>query len=114
MRTFSNTIFRTASASRLCLALVLGLLASGTAVADTVAGRVYGIDEKPVANMTFRAKPAKGETVEFKTNANGAFSVYLDPGRYTVSPSNDPGVQGFLNSFPQPAQQDVRLKKTGT
>ncbi len=113
MRTPEITL-QAARALRLCLALALGFLAPGAAVADTVAGRIYGIDEKPIANMTFKAKPAKGEAVEFKTNATGAYSVYLDPGRYTVSPSNDPSVQGSLSSFPQPAQQDVHLKKTGT
>jgi len=98
----------------LCLATLLALLAPVCAMADTVSGRVYGQDEKPAANMTFTAKPAKGETVEFKTNASGAFSVYLDAGRYTVSPSADASIQGVINSYPQPVQQDVHLKKGGT
>jgi hypothetical protein len=82
-------------------------------MADTVSGRVYGIDGKPVPNMSFTAKPAKGETVEFKTNSAGDFSVYLDPGRYTVSPAGDTSSQGVIDSYPQPAQQDVHLKKGG-
>jgi hypothetical protein len=110
-----STITAAASISlRLCALAGLLLLAPAALLADTVSGRIYGTDEKPVANATFKAKPAKGETIEFKTNATGAFSVYLDPGRYTVSPSADPSVQGSLNSFPQPVQQDVHLKKAGT
>jgi len=82
-------------------------------MADTVSGRVYGQDGKPVPNMTFTAKPAKGEPVEFKTNAAGNFSTYLDPGRYTVTPSGGPDLQGVIDSYPQPVQQDVHLKKEG-
>jgi hypothetical protein len=81
--------------------------------ADTVSGHIYGQDGKPVAAMTFAAKPAKGDTVEFKTNGAGSFSVFLDPGRYTISSTTDPGLQGVLDSLPQPVQQDVHLKKGG-
>lgn len=98
----------------LCIAIAFALIAPVSTMADTVSGRIYGQDEKPAANMTFTAKPAKGEAVQFKTNATGAFSVYLDAGRYTVSPSADASIQGVINSYPQPVQQDVHLKKGGT
>jgi hypothetical protein len=111
---FPRMKVKVSSLLRLCVAAALLLVAPFTVMADTVAGRMYGVDEKPIANATFKATPAKGAAVEFKTNGTGAFSVYLDPGRYTVSPSADPGIQGIINSFPQPVQQDVHLKKTGT
>jgi hypothetical protein len=85
-----------------------------TIMADTVSGRVYGQDGKPVSNVTFTAKPAKGDGVAFKTDPSGNFSVYLDPGRYTVTPTGDSSLQGLINSYPQPVQQDVHLKKGGT
>src|SRR5262245_35799453 len=87
------------------------VLAPLSSLADTVSGRIQDPAGKPVANATFVAKPAKGETVEFKTNASGTFSVYLDPGRYTISSSADPSLQGVIESYPQPVQQDVHLKK---
>ena len=82
-------------------------------MADTVSGRVYGQDGKPASNVTLTAKPTKGDAVEFKTDSSGNFSVYLDPGRYTVTASGDTSLQGLINSYPQPVQQDVHLKKGG-
>jgi hypothetical protein len=83
-------------------------------MADTVSGRVYGQDGKPLSNVTFTAKPAQGDAITFKTNSTGNFSVYLDPGRYTVTPTGDGSLQGLIDSYPQPVQQDVHLKKGGT
>jgi hypothetical protein len=80
-------------------------------MADTVSGRVYGQDGKPVSNVTLTAKPAKGDAVAFKTDSSGNFSVYLDAGRYIVTPVGDSGLQGLINSYPQPVQQDVHLTK---
>jgi len=99
--------------TRLSVVIAFILLVSTAAVADTVSGRIYGQDGKPVPNSTFMAKCAQGEAVEFKTNASGNFSTYLDPGRYTVSPSGGPDLQGVIDSYPQPVQQDVHLKKGG-
>jgi hypothetical protein len=42
----------------------------------------------------------------------GNFSVYLDPGKFTISYSADPSLTGVIESFPQPRQQDVHLKKS--
>ena len=97
----------------LCIAIAFTLIAPVSALADTVSGRIYGQDEKPVLNATFTAKPAKGDAVEFKTNASGSFSVYLDPGRYTISSGSDASLQGTIDSYPQPVQQDIHLKKGG-
>ncbi|MBZ5565504.1 MAG: carboxypeptidase-like regulatory domain-containing protein [Acidobacteriia bacterium] len=98
---------------RLCLATVFALCLTAFANADTVSGRVYGPDAKPVINATLTAKPVQGEAVDFKTDGAGNFSVYLDPGRYTVNPIKDDTVQAVIDSFPQPVQQDIHLKKKG-
>jgi hypothetical protein len=97
----------------LSVANILILLAPFSAMADTVSGRIYGPDAKPLANATFTAKPAKGDAVEFKTSASGTFSVYLDPGRYAITAGSDAGLEGVIDSYPQPVQQDVHLKKGG-
>ena len=64
-----------------------------------------------VANGTFTAKDAKGGSTSIKTNAMGNFSVYLDPGKFTITYSGDATLTGTIESFPQPRQQDVHLKK---
>jgi hypothetical protein len=76
-----------------------------------VSGRIFGLDEKPILNATFTAKDSKGASTTIKTNATGNFSVYLDPGKFTISYSADPTVTGVIESFPQARQQDVHLKK---
>src|SRR5215469_11415996 len=99
--------------ARWCLAVGLGLFLPGLAMADVISGRVLGPDEKPVLNATLTAKDAKGQTVTFKSDKSGNFSVYLDPGRYIVSNGADPSVEGVIESLPQPVQKDVQLKKKG-
>ena len=96
-----------------CLAMGLALLLTTSACADTVSGRAYGPDAKPLTNATLIAKPANGDAVEFKTDAAGNFSVFLDPGRYTVNPVKDTSVEAVIDSVPQPIQQDIHLKKKG-
>ena len=81
------------------------------ASADIVSGRVLGADEKPILNGAFTARNSKGESTTFKTDKSGNFSVYLDPGKYTVSPSTDASLTGVIESFPQPRQQDVHLSR---
>ena len=97
--------------TRLCLAIGFALCVPLSATADAVSGRAYGPDGKPVPNATFTARPAKGEAVQFKTDPSGNFSVFLDPGRWTVSPSADATLQGGIDSYPQPVQQDIHLKR---
>jgi hypothetical protein len=98
-------------AGTLFLAFAFALFLSSSALADAVSGRIYGIDGKPAQNTTFTARPAKGQAVEFKSDASGNFSVYLEPGRYTVTSGADATVEGLIESYPQPVQQDVHLKK---
>ena len=69
------------------------------------------LDEKPIVNGTFTARSSKGEATPFKTDKVGNFSVYLDPGKYTVSSGADATLSGVIESFPQPRQQDVHLTK---
>ena len=91
--------------------ILVALLFPGLAMADAVSGRVYAPDGKLAPNMTFIAQPAKGPAVMFKTDASGNFSVYLDGGRFTVTSSTDATVEGTIESYPQPVQQDIHLKK---
>jgi Carboxypeptidase regulatory-like domain len=104
---------RRTSWTSLFLALAFVVTISASAMADTVSGRIYDPDGKPLPNATLTAKPAKGDAVEFKTNASGGFSTYLDPGRYAVTLSGNAGLQGVVDSYPQPVQQDIHLKKEG-
>jgi hypothetical protein len=80
-------------------------------MADIVSGRILGLDEKPILNGSFTAKDAKGGTTPFKSNNEGNYSVFLEPGKYTVSYGGDATLTGTLESFPQPRQFDIRLKK---
>ena len=93
------------------MALAFAILLPLAARADIVSGRILGADEKPVVNGTFIAKDTKGQATTFKSDPKGNFSVYLDPGKFTVSSSADPSLSGTIESFPQPRQQDVRLMK---
>jgi len=95
----------------LCLALTFAILLPLAASADIVSGRILDADEKPIVNGTFTAKDAKGQPTTFKSDPKGNFSVYLDPGKHTVTSSADPSLSGTIESFPQPRQQDVHLKK---
>ena len=101
-----TSIFR-----NLCLALAFAILLPLAASADIVSGQILGADEKPIVNGTFTAKDAKGQPTTFKSDPKGNFSVYLDPGKHTVTSSADPSLSGTIESFPQPRQQDVHLKK---
>jgi hypothetical protein len=93
------------------LTIAVALLLPAIAAADIVSGRIFGLDEKPIVNATFIAKSAKGEATTFKSDKMGNFSVYLDPGRFTVTSSTDATVTGTIESAPQPRQLDVHLKK---
>jgi hypothetical protein len=94
-----------------CFVLAAALSLPSIALADIVSGRVLGLDEKPILNGSFTAKDAKGEATPFKTNKDGNYSVFLEPGKYTVIYSGDATLSGAIESFPQPRQSDVRLKK---
>jgi hypothetical protein len=81
------------------------------AQADFVSGHVYGPDNKPVPNATFSAQSAKGQPINFKTDGAGSFSVYLDPGTYTVHSTTDKTLEGVVHGYPQSAEEDVHLKR---
>src|SRR5438093_8381148 len=93
------------------LAIVVAIGFPRPAAADIVSGRIIGADEKPIVNGTFTARDSKGETTTFKSDKTGNFSVYLDPGKFTISSTADATLTGVIESFPQPRQQDVHLTK---
>ena len=95
----------------LCLALAAILSLPSSASADIVSGKILGLDDKPIPNGSFVAKDAKGGTTTFKSNAEGNYSVFLEPGKYTVTYGADATVTATLESFPQPRQADIKLKK---
>jgi hypothetical protein len=98
-----------------CTAVILAafftMVLALPAAADIVSGRILAADDKPIVNGTFTARDAKGETTMFKSDKTGNFSVYLDPGKFTVSSNSDAALTGVIESFPQPRQQDVHLTK---
>ncbi len=91
--------------------IALALCMSVSARADAVSGRVFGPDGKVLPNRTLTAETGKGQVVDFKTDGSGNFSVYLDPGKYTVRPKDDAGLEGIIQSYPQSVQEDIHLKK---
>jgi hypothetical protein len=95
-----------------CFVIAAALSLPSTALADIVSGRILGLDEKPILNGSFTAKDAKGAMTPFKSNKDGNYSVFLDPGKYTVTFSGDATISGTIESFPQPRQADVHLKKS--
>lgn len=107
-------ISRTSSrkmATKLGLAMAYVLCLAVSANADFVSGRVYDPNNQPVPNMTFTAGAGKGQAVSFKTDGSGNFSVYLDPGTYTVHPSGDKSLEGVIHGYPQAAQEDIHMKR---
>jgi carboxypeptidase family protein len=99
--------------ANLCLETAFALCGPTVAKAGIVSGRVYGVDQNPVANANLKAaRAAGGQPVEFKSDASGNFSVYLDPGRFTVRLRvASELLEGRIDSYPQPVQQDIYLKR---
>ena len=98
-------------ATKLGPAMAYVLCLAVSANADFVSGRVYDPNNQPVPNMTFTAGAGKGQAVSFKTDGSGNFSVYLDPGTYTVHPSGDKSLEGVIHGYPQAAQEDIHMKR---
>src|SRR2546422_10399988 len=111
MRTHIFLRIKRTTWTTLCLTIAGSLWLALPASADIVSGRILGVDEKPIVNGTFTARNSKGEATTFKSDKSGNFSVYLDPGKFTVSSSTDAALTGVIESFPQPRQQDVHLTK---
>ncbi len=97
--------------ARLCMVLAFVAGLAVPARADGISGRVYGPDGMPLPNTIFTARPENGAAVDFRTDPSGNFSVFLDPGRYVVSSKADAFLEGVIESYSQPVQQDVHLKK---
>jgi hypothetical protein len=96
--------------TRTCLGIAVVLCLVVSAWADFVSGRVFGPDGRILPNATFTAENA-GQNVNFATDNSGNFSVYLEPGTYTVHPSADNTVEGVIHGYPQSATEDIHLKK---
>ncbi len=93
----------------LALAVLAGFHLAASA--EGISGRVFAPDGKPLPSTILTARPEKGPPVDFKTDASGNFSVFLDPGRYAVSVRTDASVEGVVESYSQPVQQDIHLRK---
>jgi hypothetical protein len=96
------------------LLLLVGVCFVLPARADLVSGRVSGAENKFEARDTFVVKDSTGKVVkEVKTDEYKGFSVFLQPGSYQVEfVDKDKKVwQATLESYPQPARQDIELKR---
>jgi hypothetical protein len=109
--TVSHVPVHRISPFNLIVAAAVVLCFASYAKADFVSGHVYGPDNKPVPNATFSAQSAKGQPVSFKTDGAGSFSVYLDPGTYTVHSTTDKSLEGVVHGYPQSAEEDIHLKR---
>jgi len=100
--------------NRVPLLFVFFVFLSTQVRADGISGRVYDLNNTPVANATLTAQSQNGDSVDFKTDKSGNFSVYLDPGRYDVYSKDDSSLKGSIESYSRPVQQDIHLKKEVT
>lgn len=94
-----------------CLGIALALLLTVSAWADFVSGRVLGPDGNPLGGKTFTAVMKGKPAVSFSTDKGGNFSVYLDPGTYTVHSGDDNTVEGVVHGYPQSTTEDIHLTK---
>ena len=97
-----------------CLPLLLAACFALPAWADLVSGRVTGAEGKFQPNDSFVVKNADGKVVkQVKTDEFRGFSVFLQPGSYKAEfVDKDKAVwQSPLESYPQPARQDIQFKK---
>src|SRR5438876_10364167 len=98
-------------ATKLGLAMAYVLCLAVSANADFVSGRVYDPNNQPVPNLTFTAGAGKAQAVRIKTDGSDNFSVYLDPGTYTVHPRGDNRREAVIHGNPQAAQEDIHRKR---
>jgi hypothetical protein len=101
-------------AARGGLLLLLAACFALPARADLVSGRVTGAEGKFQPNDSFVVKNADGKVVkQVKTDEFKGFSVFLQPGSYKAEfVDKDKSVwQSPLESYPQPARQDIQFKK---
>jgi hypothetical protein len=93
------------------VALALLLCFATPARADLISGHVYDPGGRLLPNQTFTVEAGGHRVAQFRTDASGNFSVYLDPGSYTVR-SSDNSLEGQVTSYSQPVQQDIHLNWT--
>jgi hypothetical protein len=96
----------------LCLAVAAVLWFSTPVLADVVYGRVY-IGDQPQGSKTLALRDSNNNPAHvLVTDGNGNFSVFLAPGTYRIE-FNENGATwvGTIESYPQPAHQDIYLKK---
>ena len=101
-------------AAKGCLLFLLAACFALPARADLVSGRVSGADGKFQPKDSFVVKDGEGRKVkEVKTDEYKGFSVFLQPGTYQAEfVDKDKKVwQAPLESYPQPARQDIEFKK---
>ena len=91
-----------------CLGIALALLPAAPAWADFVSGRVLGPDGNPLGGKTFTAEKG-GQKISFSTDKDGNFSVYLDPGTYTVTANDDKTLVGTVHGYPQSTTEDIHM-----
>lgn len=96
--------------TRICFGIAVVLCLVVSAWADFVSGRVFSPDGKILPSATFTAENG-GHKVNFATDNSGNFSVYLEPGTYTVHLGADNTVEGVIHGYPQSATEDIHLKK---
>jgi hypothetical protein len=97
-----------------CCLLLLAASFALPARADLVSGRVSGAEGKFEPKDTLVVKNSDGKVVkEVKTDEYKGFSVFLQPGSYKVEFVDKDKVvwESTLESYPQPARQDIELKK---
>ena len=101
-------------AAKGCLLFLLAACFALPARADLVSGRVSGADGKFQPKDTFVVKDADGKVVkQVKTDEYKGFSVFLQPETYKAEfvDKEKKVWQAPLESYPQPARQDIQFKK---
>lgn len=96
--------------TRLLLGVAVAFCLTISARADFVSGRVFGPDGRILPNTNFTVED-RGQKTNFTTDNSGNFSVYLDPGTYTVRPSSDASLEGVIHGYPQSTTEDIHLKR---
>lgn len=98
----------------ICLTIIVAAVFAIPAKGDMVYGRVFGTEGKFQPGDSFTVKDSTGRTIkEVKTDERKGFSVFLSPGSYKVEfKDKDKATwEGQIESYPQPARQDIHLKK---
>ncbi len=98
----------------LVVLLVSILFLATPVMADMVSGHVNGAEGKFQPKDSFTVKDSSGKVVKVvKTDEYKAYSVFLQPGSYTVEyKDKDNSIwQAPLQSYPQAARQDIQLTK---